>query len=615
MSPNPVLGSVSRQEIDEIVSNKNICTYFLETVRRNPTAISIRSRTLDETTGDQVWVETSWQELRDQVSAIAGGLARAGIGPGDRVVMMMRNIPKFHALDLAVLFLGATPISIYNSSSPDQIAYLAAHCNAKFAIVEGAPFLDRFLKARPLISSLEGLAVLDHTLADPGNSVIPFGEIEQGDPIDLDRAAEKVAPDVLATVIYTSGTTGPPKGVMLSHYTICWTVDSMSRLFGEDIVGKKIVSYLPMAHIAERMISHYQHVILGPLVVDCPDLAELPGYLGQVKPQLFLGVPRVWEKIYALIQSVVGTDPDKKSQFDQAIELGRKCSLAREDGRDLPADLVEVWNKLDGEVFRPIREMAGLDKVECALSGAAPIPREIFDFFRIIGLPLSEVYGLSECCGPLTWERFKVRSGTVGRALPGTRVELLDDGEVICQGGHVFPGYLNDPEKTREMLDDQGWLHTGDIGTIDSDGYLRIIDRKKELIITAGGKNISPANIEASLKSFPLIGQVCAIGDGRPFVSALLVLDPDVAMAWANQHGLTGATLESLSKDPAILAQVQTYVDESNKAFNSAEQVKKFVILPNEWMADSEELTPTMKLKRRGIHERYAREIESIYSG
>ncbi len=612
--PTPLIEDASAEEIDEIVKGLNLAKCFMATVRSNSDDVSIRFKSSSTDGQPNTWQEWSWNELAQQVSRVAGGLRAMGVEPGDRVVMMLRNIPEFHVVDLATLFLGATPISIYNSSSSEQVQYLASHCNAKYAIVEGATFLDRLTKVRSEIPSLKGIAVLDSTLANPSDDIVSYSDLTNSSPIDLETSAQQISPDTLATVIYTSGTTGPPKGVMLSHYTVCWTVESMSRLFGESITGKRIVSYLPMAHIAERMISHYQHIVLGPQVVDCPDLSELPQYLADVRPQIFLGVPRVWEKIYALIHSVVSSDPVKKAQFDQAIEAGREVARAREDGNEPTGELEKLWDKLDQEAFSQIRQMTGLDQVESAISGAAPITREVFDFFRVIGIPLSEVYGLSECCGPMTWERFKVRSGAVGKAIPGSQVKLMNDGEVICKGGHVFLGYLNDEERTAEMLDSQGWLHSGDIGTIDADGYLKIIDRKKELIITAGGKNISPANIEASLKSFPLIGQACVIGDARPFIAALIVLDPDVALVWAKQNGLEGASLETISQDPNVIAQVQQCVDESNKGFNKAEYVKKFKVLANEWLPDSEELTPTMKLKRRGINSKYAKEIEELYS-
>jgi long-chain acyl-CoA synthetase len=308
-----------------------------------------------------------------------------------------------------------------------------------------------------------------------------------------------------------------------------------------------------------------------------------------VRPEIFFAVPRVWEKLYAGIQAVVSADPQQKDAFEQAMKSG------------------------DDAVLRPVRELLGFDQTISAITGAAPLPIEILEFFRDLGVPLAEIYGLSECSGPMTFDAVDVRVGTVGRGLPGCEVKLAEDGEVICRGGNVFRGYLNDPVKTADALDADAWLHSGDIGEFDADGYLRIIDRKKELIITAGGKNISPANLEAALKSFPLIGQACVIGDGRPFVSALLVLDPEVAPAWARQHGIDGASLAELAEHPDVRAEIERSVADANKRFSNVEQVKKFALLGEEWLPDSEELTPTMKLKRRGIHTKYGDVIESLY--
>ncbi|HMC81097.1 MAG TPA: AMP-binding protein, partial [Acidimicrobiia bacterium] len=282
-------------------------------------------------------------------------------------------------------------------------------------------------------------------------------------------------------------------------------------------------------------------------------------------------------------------------------------------GQPLPPDLAAAWEKVDSEVFANVRSLVGLDQLRIALTGAAPIPRRVFDFFRAVGVPLSEVYGLSECTGPMTWSP-KSRPGTVGPPIPGQEVKLLDDGEVCCRGGNVFSGYLKDPERTAEMLDAEGWLHSGDIGRFDEAGYVKIVDRKKELIITAGGKNISPANLEAAIKSYPLIGQACAIGDARAYMTALIVLDPDVAPAWARSRGIEFASLADLAAHPDVRGEVERCVAEGNTRFSQVEQIKKIAILPTEWPPDSDELTPTMKLKRRGVLAKYAAEIESLYT-
>ncbi len=544
---------------------------------------------------------------------MAAGLQALGVQPGQRVLLMMRNRPEFYASDMGVLLAGATPISIYNSSSPEQIEYLANHSEAVAAIVGDVGMLERFLKVRSETPALQTMVLMDDPDGLAPTDVVSYGEVLGAAPVDLDEAAARIQPQDLATLIYTSGTTGPPKGVMISHYNLCWVLESMVRATGEPITGWRQVSFLPMAHIAERLMTHLFHIGEGTEVTTCPDPAELASYLREVRPEHFLGVPRVWEKLYAGIMAAVSADPEKKAGFERALEVGAKVASARTTGQPLPPELAAAWEQVDAAAFANVRKMVGLDQMKIALTGAAPIPRPVLDFFLNIGVPLSEVYGLSECTGPMTWSR-QIRPGTVGPAIPGQEVKLLDDGEVCCRGGNVFSGYLKDPDRTAEMLDGEGWLHSGDIGEIDGAGYVKIVDRKKELIITAGGKNISPANLEAAIKSYPLIGQACAIGDARPYMTALIVLDPDVAPAWAKSQGIEFSSLADLAGNPDVRAEVERCVAEANSRFSQVEQIKKIALLPAEWPPDSDELTPTMKLKRRGVLKKYAEEIEKLYA-
>ena len=449
--------------------------------------------------------------------------------------------------------------------------------------------------------------------------MVPWDELLAEDPVDLAEEAAIAQPEDLATLIYTSGTTGPPKGVMITHYNVLWTGVSLLRAFGmpqEDLVGMRIVSYLPMAHIAERQTSHYNGILGGFVVTSCPDTGKIGEYLREVRPHVGFGVPRIWEKIAAGVEAALAADPDKKQKFDDAIAaatpLVSKRTLEGEEA--LTDEERSTLQFLDEVAFAPVRQLIGMDEMVRAITGAAPIPVELVQWYRAVGIPLSEVYGMSENTGPLTWDAVRVKPGFVGRALPGVEVALAADGEVIARGGNIFTGYLNDPEKTADALDEDGWLHTGDIGEFDDEGYLKIVDRKKELIITAGGKNISPANLEAALKSIPLIGQAAVIGDQRPFMSALLVLDPDAAPAWARAHGVEYSSLAELAEHPDVLAEVEAGVKEANARFSQVEQIKKWKLLGSEWLPDSEELTPTMKLKRRGINTKYAAEIEAIYA-
>lgn len=368
-----------------------------------------------------------------------------------------------------------------------------------------------------------------------------------------------------------------------------------------------------MAHIAERMSTHYLALMGGYEVTTCPDPGQIATYAREVRPQILFGVPRVWEKIHAGVQAALGADPDKKRRFDEGVAAASPIVEKRRLGVATEEELATL-DFLDQVAFTGVRELIGLDALEFALSGAAPIPAELISWYRAIGVPLSEIYGMSENCGPMTWAPYKVKAGTVGVAFPGVDVFLAADGEVCCRGGNVFIGYLDDPEKTAEALDEDGTLHSGDIGEFDDEGYLRIVDRKKELIITAGGKNISPANLEAALKTIPLVGQACAIGDHRPYVSALVVLDPEIAPAWAKEHGIGFDTLADLAAHPDVVAEVERGVTKVMAPFNNAERVKKVTVLGEEWLPDSEELTPTSKLKRRGVHAKYAEEIEGLYT-
>ena len=596
---------ITAAEIDARIVAATVATRFRDTVAKYPDRVALRSWNGDTPT------DITWAEYALRACRVAAALADAGVTRGDRVVFLITNRPEFHIADVAALLVGATPISIYNSSSPEQIAYLASHSSATYAIVENTKFLERLLSVRDQIPTLKKVAVIDtpETLPD---GVLLWDDLMAHEPVELSVASLIAQPDDLATVIYTSGTTGPPKGVMLDHKGVLWTAESLMNRFGFDITGMRMVSYLPMAHIAERNTSHYAGIIQGLEVTTCPDAGRITTYLGHSRPQVFFAVPRVWEKMYASITSVVHADAAKGAAFDAALAVGWEASEYRARGEEIPEDLAASFLTAD-IVLAPWRRVLGLDECKVAISGAAPIPFEIFRFFRGLGLEISEIYGLSETYGPMTWTPFRVKVGTVGPAIPGTEVRLGEDGEVICRGGNIFTGYLDQPEKTAEVLTADGWFHTGDIGVLDDEGYLKIVDRKKELIITAGGKNISPANLEAALKASPLIGQACVIGEGRPFLSALLVLDTEVAPVWASRHGINEASLEALAANEQIRTAVQADVDTVNAQFSKAEGIKRFTILSAEWEADSEELTPTMKLKRRGISAKYAAEIEALY--
>jgi len=595
----------SIEEVDRAVAGQTVPRMFLKTVAAHGDAVALRC--MDDAGG---WKEWTFNDYRDQVARAAAALRGLGLEAGDKVVMMMRNRPDFHWLDTAAQFLRITPVSIYNSSSIEEIVYLSTHCEAQAAILEDAGFLEKFLKIRGDIPTLQHIAVMDASAAT--GDVMALDALMDTKPLDLDELAAQTKPDDLATMIYTSGTTGPAKAVMLDQHNVVFTVESLRRCITfDEYVGKKVISYLPMAHIAERMTSHYQQAVLGFTVTTCPDFNQIATYAREVHPNVLFGVPRVWEKVYAGVNAVLAGDPDRKAKFDDAIAAAIPIVDKKAWGTATKEEL-ETWDFLDAVAFSTVRGLVGLDELDLAVTGAAPMSPEIFAWFRAIGVPLAEVYGMSESSGPMTFTTDKVKAGTVGQAIPGCEVVIADDGEVICRGGNVFKGYYKQPDKTDEAIID-GWLHSGDIGTVDEDGYFKIVDRKKELIITAGGKNISPANLENALKLVPLIGQACAIGDGRPFMSALLVLDVDVAPVWAKAQGISFDSLADLASNPQVIAAVQHGVDEINEQFARVENIRKFTLLGDEWLPDTDLLTPTSKLKRRGILARYADQIEAMY--
>jgi long-chain acyl-CoA synthetase len=372
-----------------------------------------------------------------------------------------------------------------------------------------------------------------------------------------------------------------------------------------------LVSYLPMAHVAERMVSYYNHVLRGSEVVPCPDITQLSEYLTEVRPTALFGPPRVWEKLVGGIRAqVAARGPEAAASFADALEVGRQVQELRARGEEPAGELGEAWAFVDQLAFAPVRAAVGLDRAEYVFSGAAPVPPEVIDFLRDIGLPMSEVYGMSENCGGMTWEPHRVKVGRVGTAYPGVEVVTAEDGEVLCRGPIVFSGYLDDPERTAEALDEDGWLHTGDIGEFDADGYLKIVDRKKELIITGGGKNVSPANVESVLKTVPLVGQAMAIGEGRPYLVALLTLDAD---AVSTRH--PGRPLADVAGDPAVLAEIARDVAVANGRLSRVEQPRRVLVVGEDWLPDSDLLTPTMKLKRRGVLARYGDRIDAVYAG
>jgi long-chain acyl-CoA synthetase len=577
-----------------------VAAHFLRTSTNLADRVALRWRSGDE------FSEWTWAEYADRACRVAAGLRGVGLNRGERVLLMLRNQPEFHIADMGTVLAGGTPVSAYSSLAPGQIAYLANDCGATVAVIT-AEFLDRFTAALPDLPLLRHVVVVGDTADFVGNRTASSLEDLLGhEPLDLKLAAAHVGPDDLATVIYTSGTTGHPKGVMVRHRNVCASLENWLGAMGTSMQGWRVISYLPMAHVAERtLFSHYMHVVEGSEVTTCPDPVQFGEYLTVVRPDFAYCPPRLLEKMHEGIWAGLAGDHAGQSALTETLELGRKLLALRVAGSEPDEALVEAWKRSEDKVIAPIRDRLGLDRCRILLTGAAPISPEIFEFYSVLGLPLSECYGLSECTGGATWTPTAPRAGTVGKALPGVELRLLEDGEILLRGANVVSGYLNKPEATAETFDADGWLHTGDVGVLDDGGYLKIVDRKKDLIITSGGQNIAPSALEGALKGMSLISQACVVGDGRRYVAALIVLDTIAAKAVAN--GVDLAT------DEAVLAAVQREVDEVNAQFARVEQIKRFHVLTEEWLPGSDELTPTMKLRRREIHTKYAALIDSLY--
>lgn len=519
---------------------------FLRTIAWRGDAVALR--TPDGST------QVRYDELLDVMGAIAAALTAHGVSPGDTVGLMLANRPEFHLIDGAAMLMGATPFSVYNTSPPEQLAFVIGDAGARIMLVE-----SRFVPVIEAATRL-GLDLDQIVVVDDDQQWSNF--LASGGGFDIEAAAAAVRPDDLVTLIYTSGTTGPPKGVELSHANVISMLRSVHDAW-RLTPGGRLLSYLPHAHIADRWASQYTGLMTyGASVTDVAELAALIPATMQVRPTFWGGVPRVWEKLKAALQ---------------AGAFGPLDDPAR------------------------IRRVLGFDETELFVIGAAPTTRDVLEFFIGLGIEICEAWGMSETTGVGAINRpGEARIGSVGKPIPGTDVKLAEDGELLFRGANIMARYRNNPVKTAEAVDAEGWLHTGDVARIDDDGYVWIVDRKKELIINSAGKNMSPVNIESQLKAAgPLIGQACVFGDGRPYNVALLVLDAECALD---------------ANDPATVTAVQHEVDVANSQLSRVEQVKRFALLSDEWLPGGDELTPTMKLKRRPIAEKYAATVEALYA-
>ena len=576
---------------------------FQETAALQPDAVAIR------TVGDKVVV--TWREYADRVRKIAGGLSALGVERGHTVGLMLRNRPEFHLTDTAAVHLGAIPFSIYNTSAPEQIRYLFTNADNKIVITE-----NELLPAVQAAGvDLAQVIVVDADV----DGCMTLGHLEslgtEAD-FDFDAAWRAVRPDDVATLIYTSGTTGPPKGVELTHANVMAEFSAIVDLIGMQPTDR-ITSYLPHAHIADRVSGHYANMVLGVQVTDVADPRAIAEALPDARPTVWLGVPRVWHKIKAAIETKLTTEPNgiRRRLALWAIDTGIQAARLTLAGKSVPPSLAVRHKIADRLVLAKVRHTIGLDQLRWGVIGAAPCPVETIEFVWGLGIPVYEVWGLSECVGGATSNRPGANKvGSVGIALSGVEVSVAGDGELLIRGPVVMRGYRHQPEKTMEAIDLDGWLHTGDIGTID-EGFVTIVDRKKELLVNEAGKNLSPSNIEMAIQATSvLIDQVVAFGDARPYVTALVVLERDAVAAHATVLGMADTSAAAFAQRREAREMLTAAVLEGNAKLSRVEQIKRFVIVGTPWEPGGDELTPTMKLKRKPIAEKYSAEIDGLYA-
>ncbi|WP_151772486.1 AMP-dependent synthetase/ligase [Streptomyces abyssomicinicus] len=561
------------------------------------------------------WTTFTWAQIHEHTRHLAAGYAALGVGRGDHVLMMMSNRPEHWLSDLALVRLGAVPVSVYGTAAPEQITHIARNCRARIAVVEGTAQTAVW---EPLLADadtpLERLVV-----AEPGEegSHFPYAALLR-EPVSEEFAKELDAArsDDPLTVVYTSGTTGEPKGVVLTHRQV------MSNALALDAVVElpphvEHICYLPFAHIAERMLGIYLPCHRASHVYLCADPTAVAGVVREVRPAQFFGVPRIWEKLSAAVRAVLSLMPaEQRGVIDQAFEVAREHVACRERGETPSAELEERYARVRKDVLLPMLAAGGLDRVTWSASASAPMSVDVVRFWAGFGVVIMDAWGLTETTGVTTSNSPKLgfRLGSVGRPMESVEVRIADDGEIMVRGTSLFSGYLQPDGSVRSALDEDGWLATGDIGRTDEDGYLWLTDRKKEMIITSTGKNVSPALVENALKEHPLIGQAMVHGDNRSYLVALLVLDPEAAPAWAAANGVDAeGGPAALAEHPAVRAEVDRAVAAANSRLNRTEQVKRYELLAEEWGPGGGELTPSLKMRRRVIREKYADALTGLY--
>lgn len=569
---------------------------------------------------DGAWRATRWRDHVAETRRVARALIAEGLGPGKTVGILGTNRPEWVSMATATLLTGGAPAGIYTTCSPDEVQYILAHAECFVALVENAAQLEKVLKVRDRLPALKRIVLMKGTDAPAGDPMVLTWEAfaatgDATDDAEVERRVEAIEPTGLSTLIYTSGTTGPPKGVMLSHENIAWTASAAAKLVNGQ-AGQVMLSYLPLSHIAEQMFSIHGAITIGITVYFAESIEKLKDNLVDAQPDVFFGVPRVWEKFYAVIDGKLKEATGAKAAIAKwARGVATDVNARRDRGEALPGLLELQYRLADKLVYSKLKQAMGLGRATMCVSGAAPVGREVLEFFASLDLPVREVYGQSEDTGPTSFNMpGSTRYGTVGKAITGVTVKIAEDDEILVKGPNVFMGYFKDPEATAATLTD-GWLHSGDLGKVDAEGYLSIIGRKKEILITSGGKNITPKNIEEDLKRHDLVGEVVVIGDRRPYLTALLILRPEGLTRWAAANGRDADALaKAAHSDDAVRAELQRAVDDVNSRLARVETIKRFTVLPRPLDIEHGELTPTLKIKRANVYKVWAETIEGMYA-
>jgi long-subunit acyl-CoA synthetase (AMP-forming) len=564
---------------------------------------------------DGHWRTTNWADYRDLVFRAAAGFIRLGVEPASGVAIQSANRAEWAIADFAAIAAGAIPTGVFVTSSPEQCAYVIRHAGARVAVVDSVAALSSLRSRSEAMPRLERIVLLDGE-SDDADVVSWSRLLEIGDEAGESPVRERLAgarSDDVATLIYTSGTTGNPKGVELTHGNILFLSQIAGPLAHRLGHRERQMSYLPLAHIAEQMLTLHLPARSGSCVHFVGALEQLPAALPEVRPTHFFGVPRVWEKLQAAVENAIEAAPPlRRRALAWARRRGLEAARRRERG-ERPGAAFALADRL---VLRKVRARLGLDRAPYCASAAAPISRSTLDFFFSLGLPVFEIYGLSETTGAIsaTWpESFRV--GSVGRPLEGVEMRIADDGEILARGSNIFRGYRDDAEATRASIDSEGWFHTGDIGAVDEEGFLRITDRKKELLVTSGGKKIPPAPIESRLREILGVGHAVVVGEQRNYVGALLTLDAGKLPALAKRAGSAAKTIAEGACCPRIRAFLESEIERVNRLFARFENVRRFSVLPAEFSIDGGELTPTLKIKRRIVYQKHGPVIDELYLG